>query len=675
LSDTSILLLILVFFLSLGIAFFQYLFPLKKQAKHMYLLFVLRSLSFFLLFVLLINPKINSFSTIVEKPILNIVVDNSKSIDFFKESKNVKQSVERLQGNADLQNKFDIRTYLFGNGVILSDSLDFTNQSTNIYKSLESVKSNSKGKNGATILLTDGNQTNGNAYEFINFKQPLYPLVFGDTTKYSDVKIDQVNTNKYSFLNNSFPVEILASYEGFKETKTQLVLRKGGKTLFKRTLNFSASEKAQLITTNIKSSQVGTHFYEAFLTPIANEKNTTNNKKRFSIEVINEETEIAIVASGLHPDMGALKRSIESNKQRKVSIVKPKDFDVENKNIKLVILYQPDPSFRDLMRELNELNANYLLITGTNTNWNFINRLELGFTKQAINSNESYGATFNPKFLEFYQEDIGFDEYPPLEDKYGKLSFQNPYQTFLFQNINGIQTNQPLVASLQKTNQKSVVIFGEGLWKWRAGEFLKSNSFQEFDTFINTLLQYTIKKEFKNRLEINYETIYPANSKIVISALYYDNTFKFDPRVALELKLKNKADNKVTVLPFSLKKNRYEIELENLFEGEYDFEVTVVNEKVSKKGTFRILKYSIEEQFTSSNYTSLQQLATNTNAAIYLKSDLDSLITAIANNQSFFKVEKSKKETKELIHWKWLLFLIVLLLAFEWFTRKYFGKI
>ncbi len=641
----------------------------------MYLLFALRSLSFFLLFVLLINPKINSYITKIEKPVLNVVVDNSKSIDYFGEANNLKQSLEVIQSNSEIVDKFDIRTYFFGNGVSLSDSLRFREQNTNIYKTLSSVKSSSKDKIGATVLLSDGNQTNGRSYEFINFKQPIYPIVFGDTTTYSDIKIDQINTNKYSFLNNNFPIEILASYEGVKVTKTQLLLRKGGKVLFRRNLNFSASNKAQLITTNIKSDKVGTHFYEVSLRSIANEKNTTNNKKRFSIEVINEETEIIVVASGLHPDIGALKRSIQSNKQRKVSIVKPKDFDFQNTNIKLVILYQPDASYSDVIGHLKQTNANYILITGASTNWNLINQSELGFTKQVINSNESYAAKFNPKFLEFFQEDIGFNEYPPLEDKYGKLNLEGQNQVFLFQNINGIQTSQPLIAAFQNNNQKSVAIFGEGLWKWRASEFVKSNSFQEFDKFVNTLVQYTIKKETKNRLEVKYETIYPANSKIVISALYYDNTFKFDPRVSLEIKLRNKADNSIISLPLSLKNNRYEIELENLFEGEYEFEISVVDENISQKGVFRILKYSIEEQFSSSNYAALEKLASNTNGTIYLHNDLEKLISSLANNESFYKVDKTEKVTKELIHWKWLLFLITMLLAIEWFTRKYFGKI
>jgi hypothetical protein len=51
-------------------------------------------------------------------------------------------------------------------------------------------------------------------------------------------------------------------------------------------------------------------------------KNTYNNSKNFAVEVIDQKTKIALTAIN-HPDVAALKRSIESNAQRTVTIVKP----------------------------------------------------------------------------------------------------------------------------------------------------------------------------------------------------------------------------------------------------------------------------------------------------------------------------------------------------------------
>jgi hypothetical protein len=44
-------------------------------------------------------------------------------------------------------------------------------------------------------------------------------------------------------------------------------------------------------------------------------ENTYNNSKNFAVEVIDQKTKIALVTAINHPDVAALKRSIESNAQ------------------------------------------------------------------------------------------------------------------------------------------------------------------------------------------------------------------------------------------------------------------------------------------------------------------------------------------------------------------------
>jgi hypothetical protein len=45
----------------------------------------------------------------------------------------------------------------------------------------------------------------------------VFPVVLGDTTKLLDLKINQLNVNKYAFYRNKFPVEVFLQYS---ETKT-----------------------------------------------------------------------------------------------------------------------------------------------------------------------------------------------------------------------------------------------------------------------------------------------------------------------------------------------------------------------------------------------------------------------------------------------------------------------
>lgn len=661
--------------LSLSVAFFQYYYKVKNKLKVTIILFVLKTLSLFLLILLLINPVIEKVVIENEKPIVSILVDNSKSISFFKEAKNVSDIVYNVKNNNALRDKFSVNEFTFGKNLQVLDSLSFLENETNIATAIKGITELHKEKIAPIILITDGNQTIGAAYEFLNSKHPIYPIIVGDTTKYVDLKITQLNVNKYSYIQNKFPVEVLLNYEGNETVKTQFSIFSQGKTIFRENVTFSSDKKSTTITANLTSTKEGLHYYTASIRKINNEKNTKNNTKNFSVEVIDEQTKVLILSSVLHPDVGALKKSIESNKQRSVDVFLIDKFLNQISDYQLIIIYQVNDKFNSIISQLKESKSNYLLISGSNSDWNFINKQKLGFTKNAINQTEKYGAIYNDSFLTFLQEDIGFNNFPPLKDKFGEILISKEHQILLYQNINGIQTTQPLLVNFDVDNQKSAVLFGEGIWKWRASSFLTTNSFEEFDRFTGSLVQFLASNKKRARLVMNVENSYPANSTINISAFYTDKNYQFDARVALELSIRSKETNEVIKIPFSLINNSYQVAIENLPSGDYSYDVEVLDQKINKSGRFKITEYQIEEQFTSANLNKLQQLATKTGGKLFYKNQIDDLTNELLDNKSFYTVQKSSVKQQNLIDWKWVLFFVITLLTVEWFVRKYHGKV
>ena len=674
-QTSTILYFILALLTSFGVAYFQYFYKVKSKAKRTPLLFSLKAISLFLLLLLLINPKIETTELEHIKPILTVLIDNSKSISFFNEEENVKEYIDKLQKNIPLNDAFSIERFLFSDALGISDSLSFSGNETNIYKAINAVNELNDNKNAPILLLTDGNQTFGNDYEFLNSKQKIYPVVFGDTTKYKDVKIRQVNVNKYSYIKNKFPVEVILNYDGKESIKTTFSILSKGKTVFSKRLQFSKDKNSQIITTNLTSTKEGTNYYTATIQKIKDEKNTQNNSKNFSVEVINEQTKVLILTSVLHPDIGALKKAIESNKQRSVAISRVADFKGQISNYQLVILYQPNAFFAPVLNEIKQLNANFLLVTGASSDWAFMNKRQLGFTKNVLNQTENYGAVYNNSFLTFLQKDIGFDQFSPLKDRFGTISFSKEHQDALFQNINGLQTKQPLISVLEQNNQKVGVIFGEGVWKWRAASFRTSNSFQEFDQFIGNIVQYLSSKKKRNRLEINSENLYPANAVIPIAAFYTDKNYQFDARASLEISITNAQTKELTKLPFSLLNNAYQITINNLKPGEYRFKVSVLGQNITKRGSFKISAYQIEEQFTHANVDKLKKVAVKTGGKLFFKNEIATLTQNLLEDKRYYTVQKPILKEQNLINWQWILFLAISLFSIEWFLRKYEGKI
>ncbi len=674
-ETTTILYIILALLLSISVAFFQYFHKNKDTRKINVLLFFLRTLSLFLVGILLVNPTIKNTILENKKPVLAVLVDNSLSTKFFKADKKVTEIVAKIKSNKQLQNKFEVTYFTLGTSLQVLDSLTFNDAQTNIFDAITSANEVYKNENGAIVLLSDGNQTFRFDYEFLASEKAIYPMVIGDTTQYVDVKINQLNVNKYSYIKNKFPVETMLFYKGKEQVNTQFSIYHKGKTVFSKKVTFTSVDNSKTITANLSSVKEGLQYYTASIKKIANEKNTKNNRKTFSVEVINEQTKVLLLSSVLHPDLGVLKKSIESNKQRTVEIKLIDDFKGKLNKYQLIVLFNPNRSFNTVLQKIKQQNSNYFIISGVKTDWNFLNNQQLGFSKNSINQTENYEAVYNDGFLTFYQKNIGFSQFPPLKDLYGEVSISKPHQILLYQQINGINTEQPLLATAELNGQKSAILFGSGLWQWRAASFLQHNSFEEFDAFISNFIQYLASTKKRKRLSVSSKNLYPANSKITITAFYVDKNYQFDARASLWLQLTNDATKETKKIPFSLVQNSYQIELENESSGNYSFKVSVDNQQIKRYGKFKITDFKVEEQFVNANHQKLKKLADKTGGKRYFIHQEDEFIKNLLEDTSYYTTQKSTIKEESIIQWKWLLFLIIGLLSAEWFIRKYYGKI
>lgn len=671
---STALFIVLSLLASLAIAYFQYYFKAKKIGGVTPYLFSIRALVLFLLFLLLINPTIEKTRFETQKPALSVLIDNSESVKYFEEDTLVNSFVGELKNSNRLNEKFDINYYSFGTELKLMDSLDFSEVQTNIYEGLQVVGNLNKQKKNPIILLSDGNQTVGNDYEYVTVQHPVYPVIIGDTVQYEDVSIAQLNVNRYCFLNNQFPVEALLFYEGDQKVTTQFTIERNGKVIYRKQVRFGPDKRTQTIDATLKSEKQGVNFYTANLRVLQGEKNTVNNRMNFSVEVIDKQSEVLILSSIFHPDLGALKKSIEQDQQRKVTI-NLIDSKFQIKDYQLVILYQPNQNFKNVVDAIKSEKINYFLITGSQTDWNFINNSNLGIRKNSINQSENYGATFNQGYLTFAQKDINFSNFPPLKDVYGETRITIPHQTLLTQNINGFPSEESLLATADENNHKKVYLLGEGIWKWRSASYLNSNSFNDFDEFLGNLVQYASSKKVRNRLDVSMKTLYNANAVIKVSAFYVDSNFDFDPRATLIFNVTNEQTNATKSYPFSLSSNSYQLQIESLPSGNYSYTVTVEGQNVSKKGSFRVNEFSVEEQFTNANKEKLQLLADRTQGRLFSVAEKSSLMEDLLNNDEYRTVQKAFSKKESIINWSWILFLIAGLLAIEWFTRKYHGKI
>ena len=470
-------------------------------------------------------------------------------------------------------------------------------------------------------------------------------------------------------------MEVILTYNGNENVNSRFVVKSGNSNIYSKMVSFSKENNSQILNFDLPANRVGVLSYVAQIIPLDIEKNTVNNSKAFAVEVIDQKTNVAIVSDILHPDLGVLKKSIESNEQRSVRFLKPNVNTNLLNDYQLIILYQPNRKFKPIYDVIKTQSKNHFTITGTQTDWNFFASNFDYLNKDQTNQTEDYQAVLNTGYNTFIVDDLKFNSFPPLQSSFGDIEFTAPIETILYKKIGNVDTEQPLLSTLENGDRRQAFLFGEDIWKWRAQSYLNNQSFNEFDNFIGKLVQYLASNKRRNRLNVSYDSFYGGSSPVKISAQYFDKNYQFDNRGSLNIIVKDKVSNKSRMLPFILNNTNYEVDLSSLPASNYAFTVSVANEGLKQSGSFTILDFNVEQQFLNANVTKLQRLATNSKGIAYFIANTDSLVAQLVSDKRFATIQKSIKKVVPLIDWKYLLALIALSLAIEWFMRKYNGLI
>ncbi len=673
---TTVVWILVAVVFSLLIVLFQNYYKTKRRGKLIVFLSFLRFLGVFGILLLLINPKVTKTTYDLEKSNLVVLIDNSASIKNSKSISSVKKIVENFTGDKELKDRFRVTSYSFGSELnSVTDSLSFNEKNTNIGRALQSIKEVYRNNNTTVILLSDGNQTLGQDYEFFgtSSKIAVYPVVIGDTTSYEDLKITQVNKNNYAFLKNKYPLEVYISYTGDKTVTKVFTISENGKNIYRENVTFSKNDNTKVVTTNVDAKTIGVKKITTTIGSLPNEKNIVNNTKTVAIEVIDEKTNIAIISAIEHPDLGALKKAIESNEQRSVTILKPTTTSNDWQNVDLFILYQPTEAFKSVFSYATKSNRNSLIISGLQTDWNFLNKVQNAYVFESGYPVQEVIPVLNASFSKFDVSEFSINDFPPLRSNVSPLFPKSLNQTILKTKIRGVSIETPLLSINEGENNKQAFLFGEDIWKWRMQTYRNEKDFKTFDDFIGKLVLYLSSNTPKNRFILDYKQIYLGSNEAVIRASIFDEAFEFDTNATVSLKIQNKEKTISKMVPMLLNQLNYVADLSDLPSGDYNFTATVTGINSSKSGTFSILDYDVEQQFSSSNYKKLNRLAKSTNGALFYANKTGGLKQQLLSKQEYKPVQKSKENIVPLVEFKFLLGLILLVFAVEWFLRKYNG--
>jgi len=642
-------------------------------------MFFSRAVLVSILAFLLLSPFMKTVFNKTEKPIIIFAQDNSSSILMNKDSLFYKTTYQTKVDELinDLSSTFDVRKFSFGENLEDSKPIDFSEKITNLSSVFEQIESKFYNQNiGAVILASDGiyNQGNNPLYQTNLAPYTIYTVTLGDTIVQRDLILKEVNHNKITFLKNQFPVEIFALINKAEGQKTQLKITHNNSVVFSKEYSINSNTFTITETILVEAKNIGTQHYKIEFSTINNEISTTNNKKDIYVDVLDGRQNILILANAPHPDLKALKQSIESNENYKVTTKYLSDFDGIIAPYSLVIAHQI-PQNNSFINQINNAPISTWYIIGNRTTEQDFNKLNLGIevTNSKGNFNEILPKV-NQQFPLFTLSETTYktiQNFPPLLGLFGNYQLKTNTYQLLNQKIGAIETENPLLVFTQTNNKKNAILFGEGIWKWRMQEYLMNKNQDATNELINKTVQFLAIKDDKSKFRIIHNNTFLENEEITINAELYNDSYELvnDPEVKITL---TNNENKKFNFVFNRTTKAYFLNAGILPPEVYEYTANVsLGEKNYKQsGKFQVLPLVLEANSSTADAQLLQNLAQKFGGKMVFPNQMEEIASLIEQNKNISSIIYEEHDIKEWIHLKWIFFLLLLLITLEWFFRK-----
>ena len=644
-----------------------------------------RFFSIFIISFLLLSPLLKTIFRYVEKPIIIVAQDNSQSIVMGKDSSfykndyvnNIKKLVKNFNKN------YIVKTYNFGDKTSNKINYKYTDRQTDISQLFDEITTRYSNCNlGAIILASDGIYNKGinPVYSAKEVKSPVYTIALGDTNIQKDVIIKKLNYNKITYLGNKFPLQVIVRANKCKGLSSRINISKKNKILCFKKIDFNTNTFSQTFNFMLEAKSTGLQRYKVNLSPVKDEISISNNNTNFFVNVINSKQKILILANSPHPDVSALKQSIESNYNYKTDAFIINDFDKSVSGYNLVILHQipsTDNPSSQLLSSLADIKIPVLYIIGSQSNIEAFNNQKTGLniSNSKYNFDEALPFTNNTFTLFTLSKETRkvVSNFSPLMSPFGKYKTQNFADILFYQKIGDVITKQPLILFSPSTadNIKTGVILGEGIWKWRLNNYLQQNNHNAFDEIINKIVQYLSVKEDKSHFRITCKNDFPENEPVEFDAQVYNDSYELINEPEINMLIINK-DNKKFPFVFARTSDSYHLNAGTFPVGVYKYtaKIKIGSKLFQKKGEFSISSLNIESINTVADHHLLYNLAKAHDGEMFYPQQINKLTKTLNLREDIKPVSYTQKRFMEIINLKWIFFLIIALLTAEWFLRK-----
>ena len=643
---------------------------------------LLRFLLVSLLLLLLLGPFLNRLNYQTNKPILVVAVDQSLSMSQTEDST---AKIERLLAsmNQKLSGKYDLKVQSLGDELSPMDSNHVFKAPSSNLSALFKVDGNYQfGRDiDAAVLISDGifNKGVDPGNLAAQSKWPVYSLAWGDSSRQTDLAIEDVYYNSLVFKDNDYQIQIEVAADHLKGKSSQLQVSVNGEKQFESSLSFSSDEDFIEQSVVLPAQKLGLNKVEIQLASDPSEKYTTNNYYSFYVDVVEASKKVEIWTRTVHPDAGALLNAIKSNQQYAVEMIKdPAMFKPSNQDVIILHDWFSKSGDADLFNACKAKGIAVFVMLGPSFSTRWFNQAEWDVSFDMQSGWSSASAVLNSSFEYFDVADglkTSLSKWAPLKVPFGKLQGAKPAEVFLYQQIGQVTTAEPLLLLKKERHYRYAILLGHGLWRWRMNNYQNMQNHELFNSLNSTIVQFLSLKDQKQAFKVySSKRIYGESEKVRLLGELYNASLESMENAEIELALLKDGDL-IEERIMGEKNQQYFLDLNALGHGSYEFiaKVEVAGELLTSKGSFVVSENQIELMDLRARYSLLQSIGAMSNGGFYAFNQADELVNHLAQSETHKASIEEERSWSSLIDFKALFILLLLFLSAEWLIRKLIG--
>ncbi len=696
---------------AISVFFYRQTVPPVPPAKR-YLLITLRAAALSLLLIFLFEPLLRLISTSTQKPVLAVLVDNSKSMTISDNAGDrLAQARSVLSSNAisEAGGKGEIRYYAFGSKtrrISVVDSLLFDDDATDMISALRTIAEEKERLNiGAAVLITDGSYNLGQnpVYEAEHPGIPLYTIGIGDSTEQKDVLITKVLTNDLVYNETEVPVDVTIKSSGYANEKVEVILADGSRELARTQIVLQEGTREYSVRLTYVPEGEGVKRYTVRISQLPGELTTANNQRTFLARILKSKLRVLLLAGVPSPDVSIIRQTLSEDKNIHVTSLiqkSPGAFYERTPTTPLldsadclVLIGFPTANASDatieMIRESVARKATPILfVNGRSVDSRKLAPLSplLPHIEGGASANEQLvfvepsPAQRNHPILATNTEEgtASWSRLPPVYRLQTAYRMKAEATVLATVKINNIVLNEPLIAIRNVNRQKSMAILGYGIWRWRLMAQGNPQTEKLLATFLSNSIRWLTTRDDSRPVKVTpAKPEFSQGEPVEFVGQVYDASANPVESAQLRIVAEHEGKQFETILR-PIGNGRYEGTLEGLAKGDYAFRSSAQLNGQSlgeDRGRFSVGELDLEFQDTRMNVQPLRQLAARTGGEFLLPSQISELPSRINSLAAFVPREVHDAREFELWNWKYMLALVVLLFAVEWFVRKRSGML